>query len=243
MKMEPSENEKRSHHFFRSVWNFICRFPILFNIVLIIGAACLVFWLLLGYVDRLTLHGIEDTIPDVKGLTLDEAARVLEAQGMGLEVADSIFDSANAPGTVIEQNPHANSKVKPGRTVYVSIVAFSPKQMKFPDVLNASLKQAESYLESSGFKNYEIKYVKSEYKDLVLGVMINGKPLQPGNKVAVNAHVILEVGDGGDISADEEEIEEFYGYETFDNNGTSHTGNNAGTNSPATFYPEFLDGE
>lgn len=144
-----------------------------------------------------TNHGEEETVPDVKGLFIDNAAELLEGHNLDFTISDSIFDTTRVAGTVVEQNPHPLSRVKKGRTVYLTIVAFNPKTVSFPDIANASSRQAQSILNGLGIRNIIIKYEVSEYPDLVLGAKTDGKPLFPGDRIPINARITLSVGQGG----------------------------------------------
>ena len=108
---------------------------------------------------------------------------------------DSVFGSQLAPGTVVEQTPREGSKVKPGRTVYVSIVAYSPKLVTVPDFMNVSMRQGVSMFEGLGLK-VNVVTVPSEFKDLVLGAKCNGRALRAGERIPSTSSVTVEVGGG-----------------------------------------------
>ncbi len=171
--------------------------PVLMNVIYIFIAAFILVWLLLSFLDSWTRHGDEAIVPALKGQPIELASVSLENDGFKWEVMDSVFESTQRPGTVVEQNPHAGACVKPGRTVYLTIVAFSPKMVTVPDFMNVSLRQGRSMFEGLGL-SVHIVTVASEYKDLVLGAKINGVPLRPGQRIPVTSNITLEVG-GGDL--------------------------------------------
>lgn len=207
MKTDPFQYDEKPRPLHRRVSEWKSKYPIIFNLLLIIIASLIVIWLLLLFLNRWTLHGVEDVIPDVKGQNITQATALLKENGMAVEISDSIYDSTFPPGTVVEQNPHPMSRVKPGRTVYVTIVAYSPKMVSVPDLANVSLRQGMSMLQGLGFKKIEVRRVPSEYKDLVLGVRFNGLELRAGQKIPVSATITLEVGQGYE-EEDENEIPE-----------------------------------
>lgn len=180
------------------------RFPIIFNILLMGVAALLVIWALLFFLSGWTHHGEVATVPDVKGKNMHIAVGELRKLGFDAEVADSIYDTKSIPGTVVEQSPHPDSRVKPGRMVYLTIVAYTPKMMPVPNVVNTSLRQGQSMLESAGFKKIQILRVPSEYEDLVLAMKYNGRDIRQGEKLAVTSLITLEVGTGGFSNEPEE---------------------------------------
>lgn len=143
-----------------------------------------------------TGHGNEIIVPQVTSMTLTQADDILERADLHAEVVDSIFSDEVEPGHVIAQVPPAGDKVKPGRYIYLTINAFSPKQVALPDLSGMSLRQAQSTLSSMSFDNVKVVYVPSDYKDLVLGVKSMGVPLRAGTMLPTSASIVLEVGEG-----------------------------------------------
>lgn len=178
---------------------------ILVNILAMCVVGCIIFWLATYFLDFWTHHGDEAKVPDAKGLYFDNAVAMLTEQGFVAELQDSIYEDGVAPGTVVEQNPRADSNVKPGRTVYLTVNAFYPRTVIVPHLIDISYRQAKTTLEGLGLKNITVKEVPSEYKDLVYGAFVDGKPLEAGMRVPLTARVVLEVGVGmpdEDILAD-----------------------------------------
>lgn len=182
--------------YLKKIIAFFKNHPIIRTLVLI----CITGWLILVaamfFLDSWTHHGQVDVVPMVKGLNLSEAERILKEKGMEYELSDSIYDRSYPPGTVVEQAPRANSKVKPGRTVYLTIVAFSPRLITIPPFVNVSMREGRAMFEGLGFKQVKIVEVESEYKDLVLGAKISGVPVRAGQRVPQSSVITLEVGRG-----------------------------------------------
>lgn len=187
-------DNKPKNNFIRKANNWRRQSPVLFHLLLIFLTALIVLWAMLIFLDSWTLHGNEETVPDVQGQNIRIAQSNLEKLGLEPVLSDSVFDSKAIPGTVVDQNPKPLSKVKPGRTVYLTIVAYSPKMVTVPDISNTSLRQGQSMLEGVGLKSIIIVRVPSEYEDLVLGVKCNGRELRPGEKIPINSVVTIEVG-------------------------------------------------
>ena len=188
---------------------------IFLNIGLMIAVALIIGWLSMLWLDVWTRHGDTISVPAVRTLAYDKAISLLEAEGLKGIVADSVYDSRTAPGTVIEQNPKAGTIVKEGREVFLTIHAFSPKMVTLPSLSDISLRQARSILEGLDITNIVERRVPSEFKDLVLAVRYKEARLQAGARVPVNARIELEVGEGvqesftdtDSVSADTEAIE------------------------------------
>ena len=179
--------------------------PIIFTLILILIALWGICTLAMFFLDEWTHHGEQVQVPLVKGLSYTEAADRLYAEDFTVEITDSIFDSSMRPGTVVEQSPIFGANVKPGRTVYLTVVAFTPKMVTVPYYLNSSLRQGRSMFEGLGFKRVDVRMVPSEYKDLVLGAHYNGLPLTPGMRIPITAKITLEVGLGYGAGGDDDE--------------------------------------
>lgn len=182
-KMEKKESWRRRH-------------PVLMNLVYVIAASVLMIWMMLWFLDFWTFHGEERVVPDVKGQQFAMAEGNVDLSGLKAVIADSVFDSYSRPGTVVEQTPIAGAKIKKGGTVYLTVVAFSPKLITVPDFYNVSVRQARSMFNGLGINEVREVPVISEYQGLVLGAKFNGVALQPGARIPISAVVTLEVGSG-----------------------------------------------
>lgn len=182
--------------------------PVLMNILYILLAIVAVCWLLMLFIDAWTRHGVEIEVPSLKGQSIELAEATLIHDGFRCEVMDSVFEGDMRPGTVVEQTPPEGSRVKPGRTVYVTIVATNPKMVIVPDFVNVSRRQGVSIFEGLGIKVHVVT-VNSEYKDLVLGAKYNGVPLRPGQRIPVTANVTLEVGGGASDTIPSDEMDNY----------------------------------
>lgn len=182
--------------------SFVRRHPVLVNFIYAIAAAAVLLWVLMWFLDFWTFHGQERVVPDVKGQTYASAAGNVDLSGLRAVITDSVFDSYSRPGTVVEQVPVAGAKIKKGGTVYLTIVAFTPKLVTVPEFYNVSVRQARSMFAGLGISDIREVPVVSEYEGLVLGAKFNGVALQPGARIPVSAVVTLEVGSG--YSLDEE---------------------------------------
>lgn len=155
-------------------------------------------WLAFTWLDVWTGHGEEVSVPDVRGRFYLTAADELRLGGFEVEIADSVYDSKSRPGYVVDQNPGPRAVVKPGRLIYLTINALSPKTVTLPRLTDISSRQARAILEGLGLSDIVEVPVVSEFKDLVTGVEFNGRPVSAGARVPVNARITLKVGTGLD---------------------------------------------
>ncbi|MDE6416170.1 MAG: PASTA domain-containing protein [Duncaniella sp.] len=156
----------------------------------------LIGWICMLWLGSWTHHGEVTVVPEVKSLNFDEAARRLAGADLQAHLLDSVYDAKLPAGAVINQNPRPGAKVKPGRTVYVTINAFTPRMVTIPSLADNSVRQARTTLSGLGITRITERRVPSDYHDLVLGVIYKGKRLSPGARVPVDATIELEIGQG-----------------------------------------------
>lgn len=165
------------------------------SLILIAVAACLTVWMCLLFLDVWTRHGDDAVVPEIKDLPYAEAEQVLAASDLEIEISDSIYDKSVSPGTVVESWPKAGAVVKRGRSVYVTVTAFSPKHVTISmPVTGVSVRQAVSYFTALGVSGIRFVNVPSQFPDLVESAHANGRPIGVGSVIPVDATVVLEVG-------------------------------------------------
>ena len=146
--------------------------------------------------DRYTMHGVEITVPNVKGMRIADARRALERQGLAPVVTDSGYNKTLPSGTVLEQTPVNDSRVKPGREIYLTINTTRTPTLPMPDIAdNSSMREAEARLKAMGFKLTPPEYIEGE-KDWVYGVKFRGRNLFGGDRIPIDAELTLQVGSG-----------------------------------------------
>ena len=93
----------------------------------------------------------EATVPDVKGQGQVEAGETIEA--LGLKADTYPVDSAEAPGTVVEQEPDAGTTVAGGSTVRLNVALGSGSRpgKEIPDVTGPKESDARASARASGF--------------------------------------------------------------------------------------------
>ena len=65
-----------------------------------------------------------------------------------------------------------------------------------PDVEDLSFRQAYTLLRGAGFDSVEVEYVAGDYKDLAMGVEMDGRPLIKGERLPLSSHLVLKVSSG-----------------------------------------------
>lgn len=143
-----------------------------------------------------TRHGESIAVPDVKGMTIDNATLRLNNLGLEVVVGDSIFNKRLPSGQVVEQSPKQGMSVKSGHVIFLTINAGRSATLQIPDLIdNSSYREAEAELTGLGFKIYKVIEVNGE-KDWLYGILCNGKNVYTGDYVSVDSKIELQVGSG-----------------------------------------------
>ena len=199
---------------------FFKKHPIVTNLLLMFAVAVVLVCGVMFALNVWTAHGEVRVVPEVRHMGVAEARRILDGSDLLTEVVDSVYDSACERGAIVEQVPPAGNRVKPGRTVYLTINAMSPRQVTLPELVGCSVRQARASLESMGFKDIREVRVPSDYRDLVLAVKSMGVTLRAGTKLPLTSTIVIEVGEGyGETPADT--IEDYTEVEVADDFETS----------------------
>lgn len=170
--------------------------PITISIVAAILLLVIIYKATFSWLDSYTNHNQEIVVPDLAGMSTDEANQLLSKQALKLEVVDSIYVKGKTLGAIVEQTPVAGAKIKAGRTIYLIVNSSSVRKVTMPDIREYSLRQAESMLRSIGLKVDSIVYVTSEFKDLVQSVKQKNMPVEVGARIPEGSAVTLYVGRG-----------------------------------------------
>ena len=96
---------------------------------------------------------------NVTGKTLQHAIKVLESEGYNGLVSDTLYSATYEAGTIVDQYPLPNTRVKEGRTVRLKI-AHLERMVSIPDLIGRSIRSAELMLNQSGL---EIDTVYEEF--------------------------------------------------------------------------------
>jgi beta-lactam-binding protein with PASTA domain len=97
---------------------------------ILLGLFTITFWWLKCY----TNHGDSVQVPSYLGMGFREAVKKANSRDFQVVVSDSIYMPGKMPGEVITQNPKPESRVKEGRTIYVTVAKNNPDIIKLPDL-------------------------------------------------------------------------------------------------------------
>jgi len=130
--------------------------------------------------------------PDLVGVSLAEAQRVVAEAGLNLRVTDERPDPSQPGGRIVRQSPEAGVDVKRGRTVSVSVSAGIDRKA-VPSLAGLPMRQAELELSRAGLAVGDVIEVSSDRVDR--GRVIGSTP-GPGTLVAAGEEitVLLSLG-------------------------------------------------
>lgn len=163
----------------------------------ILGAAVFIAAVIFGaniLLKAVTRHNEEINVPDLTGMTAEEACRHLAARGMKSEVTDSVYIKRMERGVVYRQNPEAGSHVKKGRRILLTINAVNPKKVTMPNLVGYSLRQAKAELLSRGLNLGNLIYVEDIATNNVLKQLYENREIKPGTAVESESRIDLVVG-------------------------------------------------
>lgn len=148
------------------------------------------------YLPAITNHGESITVPDLKGMSVEELEIFLKEHDLRYAVNDSAYSSEFPPLAVLRQFPQPGSQVKINRVIYVSLNRITPPTLPIPDLVDRSLVNADVVLKSIELKRGRILYVPSPFRNLVKEMRYEGKEIKAGTRITKGAVIDLVVGDG-----------------------------------------------
>ena len=166
------------------------------NLGLAIAIAIIILFATLLWLSIFTRHGQSRPVPDLYGLTIEEAEKTVKNNRMRFDVVDSVYTNIVPRGCVVEQNPVAGFGVKKNRRITVTINAFNPEMVEMPDLLELSKRQAIALIESSGLELGKLNYKPDLSVDYVLEQLYHGRSVEPGDSIQKGSVIDLVLGKG-----------------------------------------------
>src|SRR4051812_2120458 len=99
--------------------NFLKSKTFFFNLFAALLVVTITIYLLYNSLSNYTHHGETITVPDLRGLTVEKLVKFIENKHLKYDIVDSLYEVGKASGTVLEQDPAPDSKVKENRTIYL----------------------------------------------------------------------------------------------------------------------------
>jgi serine/threonine-protein kinase len=104
--------------------------------------------------------GHETTVPDVAGMSQEEATKLLKSKGFATGDVQYVADTLIPTGQVVESRPRAGSSVKLGRVVGLDISSGKEKT-HVPQVARLPANRAQAAIENAGLRVGDVTIVSS----------------------------------------------------------------------------------
>ena len=167
------------------------------QVLLGVVAIVVLCFILLKWLNISTNHGDFETVPNLKGKSMDVAKIELEQNNLELKIQDSANFNPKYPRySVIDQDPKAGDKVKENRKIYITLNPSGYRKMEVPELNERTFRQAKPTLEAIGFEVGKITYVDNIGRDIVLKMMHDGKEIKAGDLLPKTSKIDLTLGNG-----------------------------------------------
>ncbi len=127
-------------------------------------------------------------VPDVSGMTVEEAKHALSGQGYEIVIADPEYDEKVPEGKILSQKPAANATLEQGKTVIIKASA-GLGEVELPNYRGQPANQASLELEKLGLKA-TIRWV--QWAETTSNVVLKQNP-EAGTRVKRDAEVEFTV--------------------------------------------------
>lgn len=159
-------------------------------VFLVISFFLVIFWL-----QYYTHHGEAIVVPDFSGYTAEEALQIAEDKNLDPQISDTVYVADKEPGTIIDQYPEPNHRVKRDRLILFTVCGSEPEQVSLPDLTGITVRQATADAEMAGFRIGKLSYVP-DISTTVVSMSYKGKKVKSGVSLPRGAVIDLTVGKG-----------------------------------------------
>jgi eukaryotic-like serine/threonine-protein kinase len=129
-------------------------------------------------------------VPPVRGMPYAQAEALLKAN---FTVKRQTAPSDQPAETVIDQDPPANSKARPGSTV--TLMVSDGQQISMPPLTGMSKSEAEQTLRAAGWVGTSVSVVKQPTTDPTMNNRVVGSNPSAGSTISRNQPITLYFGD------------------------------------------------
>ena len=145
------------------------------------------------FLNIVTQHNKELSVPDFRGLSVAEAQAAADAAGIRVEVIDSVYSQRNR-GKVKSHTPSAGVMVKKGRRILLTVNAVNARKVAVPNLVGYSLRQAMPELDQKGLELGRLIYRRDIATNNVLQQLYKGREVAAGTLVEAESVVDLVLG-------------------------------------------------
>ena len=179
-----------------NIYKYITEKVLLRNLILAFILTIIIILLVFKWLKLYTRHHKAFSVPDFYGLRIDEVNKITEEKKLKYVIFDSVYLNDLERGTVVDQHPGPGFKVKKYRKVFLTMNAVNPERIAMPDLVNLTLRQALSRLESHGLKVGKMIYEPDLAINEVLAQRYNGRTIEKGDTIVKGSKIDLVIGKG-----------------------------------------------
>lgn len=148
------------------------------------------------YLKSYTQHGKSVTVPNLIGLSTEDAINIIEDGGFNYVIVDTVFDDNVDKGAIVEQNPRAESLVKEGRKIYIIVNSKNDELISMPQFVGYSIRQVYSLAKTYGLVVGNLRYVPDIAVNVVIRQMYEGDEIAAGTKIKKGSQIDFVLGIG-----------------------------------------------
>jgi beta-lactam-binding protein with PASTA domain len=164
------------------------------GIMMLIGII-IIFAVIKG-LDIYTHNGEVIIVPYLSSADADSLMVLSSKEYLQYTIADSIYSDDKIPGTVVNQHPAPESKVKKGRRIYLTIVARTPEMVRMPNLIDLSIRRAVDIVLHAHLKIKEIVFEDDIALNAVLGQKMGALDIPADTMLASGSSITLIAGNG-----------------------------------------------
>lgn len=116
-------------------------------------------------------------VPDLTGLSVQDATEALDEEGLTAEVLPGRVNSPEAAGHIARQSPGGGDRAAEGDTITLT-VSKGPRLLKVPDVTGKDVDEATRLLKDAGFE-VEVDRPFLSFSDTIASQSVNGGDRAP----------------------------------------------------------------
>ncbi|MCX7913376.1 MAG: PASTA domain-containing protein [Thermodesulfovibrionales bacterium] len=143
------------------------------------------------YTFTLLSYGRTIIMPDLRGMDLNGAQRLLDSYKLLVRIDGEEYDHIVSQGLILKQDIPPGSKIKEGREVGI-ILSKGPRIKNVPNLLGKSLEEGEALLKERGLKLNKIIFVHSETVEKNVIIAQRPEPVESGGN---QFNIIVSLGD------------------------------------------------
>jgi len=178
------------------IFNYISSHFLLRNVIMAICFVIVALFTINIALNVYTRHGQKIRVPELEGKTVNQARELCNENNLQIIVIDSLYIPKVPKGAILDQSPNANTSVKSGRKIFVTINASKPRTERIPYVVGYSLRQAKNMLENKGFEVKKLIYKNDIATNNILKMSYNGINIKQENIIdaELGQKITLTVG-------------------------------------------------